>query len=111
MLDNLRDDTCVAKFGTLRLAGLGIRSALVGKRDLKALVEESHLAQALGQGVVIEFCGGEDALVGQEVNLGAAPLAGACLAQFADGVAATEIHLPGVAVPPDFDVELLAEGV
>ena len=53
----------------------------------------------------------KDALVGQEVDLGAAPLAGAGLAQFTGGQAATEIHLPGVAVAPDLHVEFLAERV
>jgi hypothetical protein len=45
------------------------------------------------------------------MNLGSAPLAGARLAQFAGGLAATEVHLPGVAVAPDLDVELLRERV
>ena len=33
------------------------------------------------------------------------------LAQLAVGIAATEVHLPGVAVAPDLDVELLRERV
>ncbi len=45
------------------------------------------------------------------MDLGAALLAGAGLAQLADGLAAAEVHLPGVAVAPDLDVELLREGV
>ena len=45
------------------------------------------------------------------MNLGAAALAGARLAQFADRIAATEVHLPGVAVAPDLDIELLRERV
>ena len=50
-------------------------------------------------------------LSGRKVDLGAALLAGSGLAQFADGKTATEIHLPGVAVAPDLDVEFLAERV
>ena len=107
MLDELGDAAGVAELGAAGFAGLGVGGALVGERDLKALVEEGHLAQALRQRVVVELGGGEDGLVGQEVHLGAAALAGAGLAQFAGGNAATEVHLPGVAVAPDFDVELL----
>ncbi len=92
-------------------AGLGVGGALVGEGNLQALVEEGHLAQTLGERVVVELGGGEDALVGQEVDARAAALAGAGLAQLAGGSAATEVHLPGVAIAPDFDVELLAESV
>ena len=95
----------------LGFAGLGIGGALVGEADFKTLVEESELAQALGQGVVVVFGGGKDALVGKEVDLGPAALAGACLAQLAGGSATSEIHLPGVAVAPDLDVEFLAERI
>ena len=111
MLDELGDAAGVAEFGAASLAGLGIGGALVGERDFKALVEEGEFAQTLGQGVVVVFGGGEDGLVGQEVDLGAAPLAGAGLAQLAGGNAAAEIHLPGVAVAPDLDIEFLAERV
>ena len=78
---------------------------------VEALVEEGHLAQSLSQRVVVVLGGGEDGLVGQKMNFGATALAGARLAQFADRIAATEVHLPGVAVAPDLDVELLREGV
>ncbi len=111
MLDELGDAAGVAELSALGFAGLGVGGALVGERDLEALVEEGHFAQALGQRVVVVFGGGEDGLVGQEVNLGAALLAGAGLAQIAGGQAATEIHLPGVAVAPDLDVEFLRERV
>ena len=83
VLDELGDAAGVLELGPPGFAGLGVGGALVGERDLQALVEEGHLAQSLGQGVVVELGGGEDALVGQEVDLGAAPLAGARLAQFA----------------------------
>jgi len=42
---------------------------------------------------------------------GSAALAGACLAEIADRIAATEVHLPSEAIAPDFDVELLRERV
>src|ERR1700733_14443358 len=45
------------------------------------------------------------------MNARAAALADAGLAQLAGGIAAAEIHLPGVAVAPDFDVEFLRERV
>ena len=45
------------------------------------------------------------------MNLCAATLAGAGLAQLTGWNAATEIHLPGVAVAPDFDIEFLRERV
>ena len=83
MLDEFGDAAGVAEFGALGLAGLGIGGALVGQRDFEALVEEGELAQTLGQRVVVVFGDGEDGLVGQEVDLGAAPLAGAGLAQLA----------------------------
>ena len=111
MLDELSDAASIAEFGAPRFAGLGVGGTLVGKRDLQALVQEGHLAQPLGEGIVVELGGGKDALVGQKMYLGPAPLAGARLAQLADGIAATEVHLPGVAVAPDFNVELLREGI
>ena len=111
VLDELGDAAGVFELGAAGFAGLGVGGALVGEGDFEALVEEGHLAQALGEGVVVELGGGEDGLVGEEVDLGAAALAGAGLAQFADRIAATEVHLPGVAVAPDLDVELLREGV
>ena len=75
MLDELGDAAGVLELCALGFAGLGVGGALVGERDLEALVEEGELAQALGQRVVVVLGDGEDALVGQEVNLGAAPLA------------------------------------
>ncbi len=85
MLDELGDAAGIFELGALGFAGLGVGGALVGERDLEALVEEGHLAQPLGQRVVVVLGGGEDGLVGQEVDLGAAPLAGARLAQLAGG--------------------------
>ena len=107
MLDEFRDAAGIFELGALGFAGLRIGGALVGQRDLKALVQEGEFAQALRQGVVVVLGDGENGLVGQEVNLGAAFLAGARLAQLTGGKPAAEVHLPGVAVAPDLDVELL----
>ena len=74
VFDKLRDAAGVAKLGALGFARLRIGRALVGQRDFQSLVEEGELAQALRQRVVVVFRDGEDGLVGQEVNFGAAPL-------------------------------------
>ncbi len=111
MLDELGNAASVAELAVTRLAGLGVGGALVGERDNQALVEEGHLAQTLRQRVVVVLGDREDRLVGQEVNLGATALGRADLAQLADRIAATEVHLPGVAVAADLDVELLRERV
>ena len=50
-------------------------------------------------------------LVGQEVDLGAAALDWAHLAQLAGGRALGVVLLPGEAVAPDLDIELFAERV
>ena len=78
MLDELRDAAGVLE--VLRACAspvFAIGGALVGERDLQALVQEGEFAQPLRQRVVVEFGNGEDALVRQEVDLGAALLAGA----------------------------------
>ena len=111
MLDELGDAAGVLEFGATRFAGLDIGGAFVRKRDFEALVEEGHFAQSLREGVVVEFSDSEDRLVGQEMHLGSAALAYACLAQIAGGCAATEVHLPGVPIAPDLDIELLRERV
>src|SRR6266700_2066012 len=107
MLNKFSNAAGVTELSALGLAGLGIGGALVGEGDFKALIEEGHFAQALREGVVVVFGNGEDGLVGQEVHLGSASLAGACLSQLAGRQAATEVHLPGVIVAPDLYVELL----
>ena len=72
VLDELGDAAVVFELGALGLAGLGVGLALVGKRDDQALVEEGQFAQALRQSVEVVFDGGgENRLVGNEVNLGA----------------------------------------
>ena len=111
VLDELRDAACVAELGALRLAGLGIGGALIGQRDFQSLVQEGEFAQPLRQRVVVVFGRGEDGLVRKEVNLGAALLARSRFAQFAGRQAAAEIHLPGVPVAPDLDIELLRQRI
>ncbi len=90
---------------------LGVGLALVGERDLDALVQERELAQTVGERVEVVLGDGEDALVGKEVDLGAAALGRAHLAELGDGVALGVVHLPGEAVAPDLDVELFAQRV
>ena len=117
MLDELGDAAGVAELGAAGFAGLGVGGALVGERDFQALVEEGHLAQPLGERVVVELGGGEDGLVGQEVDLGAATLAGAGFLELRCGSALGVALLVGVRRlagffrTPDFDFELLTERV
>src|ERR1035438_4118403 len=107
VLYKFSNTACVAERGRARLTGFDVGGALVGERDFQSFVQEGQFPQTLGKGVVVELGGGEDGLIGQEVNLGSAPLAAADLAQLASGHAATEVHLPGVVVAPDLDIELL----
>ncbi len=95
----------------LGLAGLGVGGALVGQRDQQAFVQKCQLAQALGQGVVVVFGGGEDFFVGNEVDLGSALLGRAGFLQLAGGLALGICLLPGGAVAPDLELELIAERV
>ncbi len=74
MLYEFRDAAGVAELGASGLAGLRIGRAFISQRDFKSFVEEGEFAQPLSQGVVVVFGRGEDGLVGQEVNFGAAPL-------------------------------------
>ena len=103
-LDELGDAAGVLVGLRLGLA-LGVGLALVGQRDLDALVEEGELAEAVGEGVEVVLGDGEDALVGEEVDLGAAALGRAHLAELGDGVALGVVLLPGEAVAPDLDLE------
>ncbi len=73
MLDELRDAANIAELGATGFSGFGIGGALVGERDFEALVEEGHLAKALGS-IVVKLGNGEDGFVSQEVYLGAAAL-------------------------------------
>ncbi len=117
MLDELGDATGVFELGAACFAGFGVGGALVGERDLEAFVEEGHLAQALSERVVVEFGGGEDGPVGQEVNLSAAALAGAGFLELRCGGTLGIALLVGVARlagffrTPDFDFKLFTERV
>src|SRR5581483_7267711 len=111
VLDELRYAAVVLKLCRLRFAGFRVGRALVGERDEQALVEEGQFAETLGQRVKVVFGRGENCLVGNEVNLGAALLAGPGFLQFAGGLAFGVRLLPGEAVAPDFEIEVFAERV
>ena len=66
MLNELRDSARIAELGALGFAGLRIRYALVSERDLQALVQESQLAQTLGEHVVVVFGDRKNGPVRQE---------------------------------------------
>ena len=109
-LDELGDAAGVLVDLRLGLA-LGVGLALIGERDLDALVQERELAKTVGEGVEVVLGDREDALVGKEVDLGAAALGRAHLAEFRDGVALGVVHLPGKAVAPDLDLERFTQRV
>src|SRR6185437_4885237 len=68
-------------------------------------------AQPLRQRVVVIFGDRKDGLVGQEVDLGAALLAGSGLVQHIKGNAARVLLFIGVAAAPDLDFKLLTQAV
>ena len=93
VLDEFGDAAGVQEL--VRLLGI---DALVGQGDLEALVQERQLAQALGQGVVVEHRRLHDGGVGLEGDAGAGLAAGlAGLGQRRLGNAAGVFLLPGVA--------------
>ena len=49
VLDELGDAAGVLELGALGFAGLGVGGALIGERDLQALVQEGEFAQPLRQ--------------------------------------------------------------
>ena len=110
MLDELRDAARVLESARLLSPVLGsvVRSSV--SVISQALVEEGELAQALGQRVVVELGDGEDVVVGQEVDLGAALLATAPSSRsLVIGAPLRVVLLPGEAVAPDLDVQLARE--
>ena len=111
MLHELCDAAHVSELRAFRVAGLGIDGALIRQSDFQPFIQKREFAQPLRQRVVVVFSCGEDGLVRQEVDLGAALLADAGLAQFTGGIAAAEIHLPGVPVAPDLNIEFLRERI
>ena len=111
VLDEFGNPTVVLELGSLRLAGLGIGGALVSESDEQALVEERQLSQTLRQSVKVKFGGGEDTLVGQEVNFGSAFFGGASLLELAGGFTLGVSLFPGETVTPDFKIEFFTECV
>ena len=86
-------------------------AALILEADGQSLIQEGHFAQALGQGIEVEFDGLKDLAVGQEGNLGAPffRLAGAL--DVGKRFAAFIRLLPGVAVAPDFQLQRFGKSV
>src|SRR5579872_3547626 len=109
MLDEFRDSTGVFEFQPLGFAGLGVCLALISKRDLQAVVQEGELAKALGQRVKVVLRDGEDFLIGQEVDFGAALFCRSGFPKFTLRFAFGVGLLPDVTVAPDLQVELVAE--
>ena len=112
MLDELRDAAVVLEVGMLGFARLRIGRALVGQRDQQSLIQERQFAQPLRQRVVVVFGRGENAAIGQEVNLRPGlHLGDARLLQLVGGIALGIRLLPGRAVAPDFQFEFFAQRV
>ena len=85
---------------------------LVDQADLETLVEERHLAQALGERVELELALlGEDLGVGPERDRRAGALGRLDRLQLVLGLAPLVLLVPQLAVPDDVDLELLREGV
>ena len=111
MLDELGDAAVVLELGALGLAGFRIGRALVGEGDEQALVQKGKLAQALRQRVLVVLGGGENLAVGNEGDRGAAPLAGTGFLELGLRFALRVCLLPGKAIAPDLQVELVRERV
>ena len=90
---------------------LTVAGTQVGERDLQALVEERHLAEASGQRVVVVVRGLEDVGRGVERDGGAGFVGLLQLRQVRLGHAHLEGLCVAVAVTLDLDDELLAERV
>src|SRR5579872_4924180 len=101
------DAAGVLKLRVLSFPAFAVGGALVGEGDGEALVKKCEFAQALGERVVVVFDGGEDFLIGKEMNFGAALLGGAGLLEFRNGNALGVALLPYEAVAPDFEIELV----
>src|SRR6185312_1041827 len=101
VLDEAGDAVVVLEALRFELTGLRIGRALVGQRDLDALVEEGELTQTLCERVVVVLGGGKDGAVGEKVNLRSAALGWTHFAELADGLALGVVLLPGEIVAPD----------
>src|SRR3954452_16073189 len=111
VLDKLRDAAVVLEVGSLGLSSLGIGCAFIGKRDQQALIKKSELAQALRQGIEVVLARREDLFVRMEMDLGSALLGGSSFFQLAGRFALRVSLLPGKAVAPDFQIELITKCV
>ncbi len=100
------DDAALVVEGVLLAAG-----ALVDQLDLEAAGEEGGLAQALGQGRVVELELVEDLVVGEEGDRRAVRVGGLAAMEIRLRLAALVVLGPDRAVAADFEVEPLGEGV
>src|SRR5258706_9654839 len=117
VLDELRDAAIEFEFRALGFAGLGIRGALIGKRDGQTFVEEGELTQTIRQSVKAIFGDGKDLAIRKKVDLGATLLGAARLLEFclrfAFGVSLL-VNRAGFAWllrAPDLKVQLIAKRV
>ena len=91
---------------------VGVGDALVGEDDLQAAVQEGHLAETGGQGVVVVHRGlGEDVGVGPERDRGARVLCLTDLVQLGFGLAVIEIDLVFLAIAAHLHFHLRGKGV
>ena len=91
---------------------IGIGDALVDEDDLQAAVQEGHLAETGGQGVVVVHRGlGEDVGVGPEGDRGARVLGFADLMQLGLGLAMIEVDLVFYAIAAHLHFHLCGKGV
>src|ERR1051326_1476471 len=111
MLDELCNSAGVLEIQPLCLASLGIGKALVGQRDLQAFVQESELAETLGQRVKVVFRGGENFFVGKKMYFGPAFFCCPGFLQLGLRIALGVSLLPHVPVAPDFQIQLMAKRV
>ncbi len=111
VLDELGDAAVVLELRLLGLARLGIGGALVGQRDQQSLVQESELAQALRQGVVVVLGSGEDLFVRNKADFGAALLRGSGFLQLGSRLTLRIGLLPHRTVAPDFQLQQMTQRV
>ncbi len=107
------DQAVVVPERVVQLVALGVDvlGTFVGEGELEALVEEGHLAESGGQGLVGVVGGLEDLLRGPEGDLGAGLVGGLELLEVVLGDTQVEGLLPAVAVALDLDAELLRQRV
>ena len=111
MLDELGDAAAVLELGALGFAGFRIGRALVGEGDEQSLVQEGELTQALRQRVLVVLGGGENLVVGNKRNRGAAALGGTGFFELAGWLALRVRLLPGKTIAPDFQIQPMGKRV